>query len=910
MLYQFTIYPIECIYKVLYLFLYHILQSYGLALIGLSIATTVIMRPFMKWAVTIQRQEKKLQKIMRPQLERINSEFHGVERHQKIQRLYKRYAYHPVFAVRSAIGILLQVPFLIAAYYMLSNLIDIQGQHFLFIQDISLPDGLFFGFINIFPVIMLCVNLFSAWTTPGFSSRDFGQAAIIAGAFFVLLYKAPTALLIYWTCNNLWTLFGNIGGEYLTPKLEKTAFVHDLTRYYRKLKISDAGYIFSAFALTLYILVPMDIYITNINELWFSFSEILKYLLIMFVVTTSILIVMYRSIKNTYFQYALLVLTLGLLLGIFAQSYLLHVDYGKLDGHAIDWSQYRIIARWNTAAWLACLGLPILFAWQVSQKILLQTGKYIAIFLVVAQIGSTSYVLANTYTDKQYKNFVTKDHMLEISKHDNIIVFVLDSFDTKVFQQIQKNDSADLDDLDGFTYYPDATSLFGFTSYSMPQMLTGRAYDNSKPFSEYIQSAWKENEFYPSLKKENYDIDIYTLESYLPSGSYIDNVESGKLQISSNIFEKFCDLVLFRVVPHYMKKNHLIYSGDLLHQKDAEEGFRQYDDANLAFYQEIQKGLTFQDETNSFRWYHLDGDHFPFKHDRNLNPIPENTGNVYEQGIGALKIVYEYLRQMKQANVYDDATILILADHGVHHAIGHSPLLLVKQPGDKGKLKTSKNAVSYIDLQATLLSRYLGKSSSLGEDFSYSNHQQRTFYMLDDRSGIPLLIRYLISPDASEPMHWIKDITLKYEGFQKLVNYRIGEKITSASGERGERYRTFGWSILAHDYVLGKGDSSILALQINKAMINADLCLSVTFTRGTEPDFDRSRRVAVLVNDEYIGEWTVEPKLQTYQMIVPKNVVLSNEGNMKIEMHTIEPHLEPYNTSFGMVDFSIDLENE
>lgn len=209
MIYNFTIYPVEVIYKALYLFISNLIGSYGISLILLSITTTLLIFPFMRSANKMQANEKHIQDVLAPQLKKIKSESTGAEQHMRITKLYHRYAYHPVLAVRSAAGVALQIPFLMAAYFMLSSLPNIQGQSFLIINDLSKPDGLL-GSINLLPILMTMINLMSAWTMTNFARKDKIQAAVIAFLFLLLLYNAPSALLIFWTFNNFWVLLGNI----------------------------------------------------------------------------------------------------------------------------------------------------------------------------------------------------------------------------------------------------------------------------------------------------------------------------------------------------------------------------------------------------------------------------------------------------------------------------------------------------------------------------------------------------------------------------------------------------------------------------------------------------------------------------------------------------------------------------
>ena len=238
MLYNITIYPIEVIYKFLYLAISRPIGSYGISLIILSIVTTILILPFMKWANSMQASEKHLQDIMKPQLDKIKEESTGSEQHTRITKLYNRYSYHPAMAIRSAAGVALQVPFLMGAYYMLSSLPDIQGQSFLFVNDLSKPDGLLWG-ANLLPILMTAINILSAMTTETFAKKDKIQASIIAFLFLILLYKAPSALLIFWTCNNLWVLMGNLipNNVYIFRLFPRISLKHNCDIFFLELSL-------------------------------------------------------------------------------------------------------------------------------------------------------------------------------------------------------------------------------------------------------------------------------------------------------------------------------------------------------------------------------------------------------------------------------------------------------------------------------------------------------------------------------------------------------------------------------------------------------------------------------------------------------------------------------------------------
>jgi hypothetical protein len=113
-----------------------------------------------------------------------------------------------------------------AAYICLSRLEVLKGAAFLFIRDLGSPDALLalpgIGRVNILPVAMTLVNAVSAavYTRQPDSNaaepqpkHGAGQLYLMAAVFLVLLYNSPAGLVLYWTCNNLFSLVKNIAAR-------------------------------------------------------------------------------------------------------------------------------------------------------------------------------------------------------------------------------------------------------------------------------------------------------------------------------------------------------------------------------------------------------------------------------------------------------------------------------------------------------------------------------------------------------------------------------------------------------------------------------------------------------------------------------------------------------------------------
>jgi hypothetical protein len=105
------------------------------------------------------------------------------------------------------------------------------------------------------------------------------------------------------------------------------------------------------------------------------------------------------------------------------------------------------------------------------------------LFLVFT-LGSAPLPVKGTY-------YLSMEKMFELSSENNIIVFILDSFDSEIFSRLLKAYPDLHSSLDGFTYYPDAVGVYPSTIYAMPQIPTGACYERDQKFSEFINRSWK-----------------------------------------------------------------------------------------------------------------------------------------------------------------------------------------------------------------------------------------------------------------------------------------------------------------------------------------------------------------------------------------------------------------------------------
>lgn len=214
LLHTIVIYPLYLIIEVIYRLFLKLSSNQGVSVIGVSVGITLLCLPLYAVAEHWQQVERDVQKKMKDGLDRIKKTFSGDERYMMTQTFYKQHHYQPIMALRSSFGLLIQIPFFMAAYQFLSGLEALKGVSFLFIRDMGAPDATFhigsFA-VNVLPIAMTLINMAAGIVyTKGLALREKIQVHGMALIFLAILYNSPSGLVLYWTMNNVFSLVKNI----------------------------------------------------------------------------------------------------------------------------------------------------------------------------------------------------------------------------------------------------------------------------------------------------------------------------------------------------------------------------------------------------------------------------------------------------------------------------------------------------------------------------------------------------------------------------------------------------------------------------------------------------------------------------------------------------------------------------
>jgi YidC/Oxa1 family membrane protein insertase len=200
---------------------YKTFENIGFSIIGVSLAVTFLCLPLYIIVEKWQHIERETMRRLKPKINDIKAVFKGDEQYMLLSTFYRQNHYHPLYTLRNSFGILIQIPFFIAAYTFLSHMEVLRGASFFFIRSLEEPDRLLtIGSVsfNILPLVMTIINCIAgAIYTRNLYAKDKIQIYGMAAVFLVLLYNSPSGLVLYWTMNNVFSLIKNIFSFFKKP---------------------------------------------------------------------------------------------------------------------------------------------------------------------------------------------------------------------------------------------------------------------------------------------------------------------------------------------------------------------------------------------------------------------------------------------------------------------------------------------------------------------------------------------------------------------------------------------------------------------------------------------------------------------------------------------------------------------
>jgi len=570
---------LEKLLEQIFLFFFHVTNSYGISLVLLSLSVTVIMFPLYLFAELLQRKEHDRKSSMQYDLDEIKDLKSKQEKYYYTKEIYRKYNYKSYFALTGLIGLAIQVPFFIAAYWMLLEYTPLEGVSFGPINNLFQPDQIISigGLtLNVLPILMTLVNLLGiGFQYKYMNKNEAKQLIFIAFVFLVLLYNLPAALVLYWTMNNVFA----IGKNRLLKKMPNKLL------YSNGLVLKVMGYLKFIYSfvkkndyiiyVVLFGLFPLlSFFYSNIGELYFSSISLMLVVIFLSHIILSL-------IAKIIFMDKSKVMVFGFFVVIAVFSF----------GHIIDYFGTQFIyikLRYFYLIYFIMFVLVSLFIFKTKTNLkkVSKSLKFLSVFLfiiILSQItiykilnpNKTEYLEANRSTEKIGENVTS------IEQHPDIYYVVLDGyanskilldyfgFDNSVFENFLKNK--------GFYLAEDSRTNYVSTFLNMASTLNMRHINYLKNELGVVtkdrripNQMSQNNEVVKYLKDKGY-ITIRFKNPWYNDKGYQYDFNYGRMNILDEATSNFIQTTIFKVIADRMSVNYannILYTFDRLPKFD------------------------------------------------------------------------------------------------------------------------------------------------------------------------------------------------------------------------------------------------------------------------------------------------------------------------------------------------------
>lgn len=636
---------------------------------------------------------------------------------------------------------------------------------------------------------------------------------------------------------------------------------------------------------TLFVFAPIDLYLAFQAELWFPLTCLLRWLFVFGAV--SFLIITFLSAflpKKLSVAFRSAVYACSFL--AYLQGNLLIIDYGELDGRAVNWSAYTLPYILDALLWIVVIAAFIFLMFRFRKKFrrILEAA---ACILLVTQVISMSYLLIRHLgkQDESINAYLSTAGELTYSKERNVSVLVLDSFDSVFFEELrQKNPDFISQTLEDFTFYYDTVGGAARTKYAIPFMLTGTTNREEQSYVQYLSNSFRSSPLIQELSTGKYDSGLYVYHEFadLTRTDAFGNIETGTSVPTSRfrIARHFMNLVAFRYAPSALSRFFWIYTGDFDQWKHDTGNAEAYSSSNIKFYKRItsntkRKGFRVSAKKPCFRMYHLNGVHPPYKLNENIQSVPPEECSEEQQAVGVLKIVAEYLSRLKSNGIYDQTTVIIMSDHGYipHSTVEQSPLFLVKLAGASHPFETSDLPLSYADLPEILVSALRGTLTSMDD---WKADSPRYFYRALQKNNVMNITEYVINGPVWDVPAEKTGVVYHENTLHTTRDYKLGTTLYFDRRDTARRFCVSGISANTGTHTWTISYDAEMLFELSETPGQLQLTMEYV-------PYNDEQTVDVWINDQLIESFTASGTT-SHSTLIPAGTVTGKEIRLRLHL--------------------------
>ena len=439
---------------------------------------------------------------------------------------------------------------------------------------------------------------------------------------------------------------------------------------------------------------PFEIYYANMSEFNYSVMDFLPVCVLAVILISSLTFALLILLRGIAYDVACGVITVLALL-LFIQRNFLNMGVDALVGDGVGTYGVDIVSFViNTVIWIVVIVAAVVAVVIVRKKYkeLLDTVIVIAMISVIGMQITSMTVLSLTSdvwqrvdergdlmdVDLGDTDVLTFDGITELSAKNNVVVFIVDRFDSMYYDSLVESEPEFFDRLDGFTYYNDYTSLYSRTYPAVVSILTGYDNDFSVTRPEFFEQVYADGGHLRTMKEKGYDIDLYTKEYYVYENATVMDEYVGNIAEVAGYYIKEPFLLSFDMMKlsfsgylpfvakgtmGYMStpdfNNHAEY---ILVNSKGGEVILPYD-SDLKIVRDHINGSEFEavNSNGKFTFIHLDGCHTPIRYNGDWEEVWNyDTDTAIKLNF---EIIFDYIDEMKALGIYEDSTIVITGDH-------------------------------------------------------------------------------------------------------------------------------------------------------------------------------------------------------------------------------------------------------
>jgi len=660
--------------------------------------------------------------------------------------------------------------------------------------------------------------------------------------------------------------------------------------------------IFSAslICLVLFVQNPAVVFTGNVKEFTLNTVDYFSLLIPAYIICAAIL-----SLPALFLQkrilagYALLASFLALLIWVY--SNLIVIDFGVLDGGKFDFS---IVDNFLPLEVLGLLAALLALFWAYARF-----GRAVSCSLLVLNLLVGATVLIQLTTNFQSgRKFTEVDNqsIYRVSDTKNVLIILMDQFQSDIFADLVQNRPAVREELEGFTFFPDALGVGPTTRLTMPSVHSGEFYETGPKLSDFYKTRVESGSFLNSLADAGHEVTLVAPPSLgcpvkAASCTGVWPTVFSRDVLLSRELAKLLDLSMFRASPLAGKET-FYNDGDWLLSKQRMKA-QHFVVVGNTFLNQFASAVTVEGSKPATKFIHIMSTHRPYV----VNQHCRFTGNnrserrrtqMYNQASCGLDSFVAVLRKLKAIGAYDQTTVMLIADTGVgafnvgsshgssegeasYHGSGlygaANPVLLVKPMHARGDYAISDNQVQLTDVAATICELTGDCNGFPGKSVYNQNDDQRSrrynlYHLTTEWSNKD----FVPKPNAYE----IRGPLWRLSSWPEALRpgMRVGVPIKLDHEEHNAGYLGEGWGPIKAEGTFTYAEEATMYFYPE-----ADLAEAYEFTVSAENTFaqrdQKNDIVEVYANGQLVGSWDYSGIRQTVEnsVVMPKAVIDGKE---------------------------------